>query len=204
MAAIVNYRDLLLQGAGTRFIPPSAGFDPSTLGDLALLDQVNTPQIAPGSITASSGIVAPGAILTQALAPEAATTVRSYASSSPTLITTSVVGGGPPEVVATVPTFISKGGAVLVCFGMRTSNTGSFADIVSGNTLEVRRNGFLLFTLNDLPLGIVNIPPVVDTPSNGASVSYTISIIPFTFSSTGGPVAWYCNERAAYTLQTNK
>lgn len=81
MAAIVNYRDLLLQGASTRYIAPTTTFDPSTLGDLALLDQVGTPQIAPGSITASSGIVAPGAIITQSLA-DGSVTNTGYATGS--------------------------------------------------------------------------------------------------------------------------
>ena len=79
MAEIVNYRDLLLQGASTRYVPPSTAFDPSSLGDLAFLDQVGTPQIQPGSITADSSIVAPGAILTQALAANAVT-VSDFAS----------------------------------------------------------------------------------------------------------------------------
>ena len=81
MAAIVNYRDLLLQGAATRYIAPSTAFDPSTLGDLAYLDQVGTPQIQPGSITADSSIVAPGAILTQAIGANAVT-VSDFASGS--------------------------------------------------------------------------------------------------------------------------
>jgi hypothetical protein len=208
MAAIVNYRDLLLQGAATRFIPPSAGFDPSTLGDLALLDQVNTPQIAPGSITAGSGIVAPGAILTQALAPNAASITKSYYNAGPTTIGTNISGGAPEVVVATLPTFGSKGGQILISFGMRTSNSTTVgiepANNVSGNQLVVRRNGFVIYTLNEIDVGIINIPPVFDTPGNGTPVSYTISIIPFNFYSTEGPTAWLCNERSAYLLESIK
>jgi hypothetical protein len=205
MAAIVNYRDLLLQGSVRYIAPAISAFDPSTLGDLALLDQVSTPQIAPGSITADSSIIAPGAILTQALATNAASITKSYFSNGPTVIGTSIVGGGSEVVVATFPTYGSKGGQVAIHFGMRTSNAGAYpANNVSGNKLVVRRNGFLLYELNEIDVGIVNMIPVFDTPGNGTPVSYTISIIPFNFWANDGPATWHCNERSAYLLESIK
>jgi hypothetical protein len=206
MAAIVNYRDLLLQGSTTRYIPPASSpiyVMPEDLGDLAYLDQVATPQIAPGSITADSAIVAPGAILTQALAANAASIDKSYSNSGPTTLAVSSSSPGPEVTVATLPTFTSKGGSVLIIFGMRTSDAGTYpANNVSGNKLVVRRNGTLIYTLNEIATGIVNIPPVVDAPGIGVSVTYTVGIIPDNFWSTDGPTQWDCNERAAYTLQT--
>lgn len=213
MAAIVNFRDLLLHGAATRYVPPAGAFDPSTLGDLALLDTVGTPQIQPGSITAGSGIVAPGAILTQALAPNAATNTKSVSGVGPTVITPGIFSGPGPEVtLATFPTYGSKGGTVAIQFGMRTIPVGIFGDysaviqhfaVTNINTFVVRRNGFLIYSVGQVGFGFFTMPPVIDTTPNGTPVSYTIGVIPIQCTTDEeGPLAWHCMERSAVLLET--
>lgn len=207
MAAIVNYRDLLLQGAATRYVPPPLAFDPSTLGDLAYLDKVNTPQIQPGAITAGSGIVAPGAILTQALAPNAATNARYDHGNGPTLIVVDAFFPSVPApevILATIPTFGAKGGTVLLNFGMRTANDGFLpADLIAGNKLVVRRNGFVIYTLNEILPGLLTMPPVFDTPPSGTPVQYTFGVQPILFRCDVTPAfgAWHCYERSAFMLE---
>jgi hypothetical protein len=201
MAAIVNYRDLLLQGSTTRYIPPASSpiyVMPEDLGDLAYMDQVTTPQIAPGSITAGSAIVAPGAILTQALALNAVTIpVAAYTAASVASNTLSV---GSPNAIQTLPNFTSKGGKVLLHGGF-VFDVGGGA-IASGVVARLRRNSsdvasFSLGTLGASGVGaIITLPPVTDEPGNGVGVVYTLTV-----EWSGATDIFYLSNRGLLALE---
>jgi len=197
MAAIVNYRDLLLQGSATRYIAPSVSPDyvsPDDLGDLAYLDKVSTPQIQPGSITASSGIVANGAILTQQLAANAATiAVGEYTASS---IASTSLTFGVPYTVQTLSAFTSKGGKVLILGGLVVEDPGTA--LPTGVVIRLRRNGsdIASFSIGGIAGGMFTLPPVGDQPGSGVSCTYTMT---FEFAASSG--TFYIKNRGLYAIE---
>jgi hypothetical protein len=104
---------------------------------------------------------------------------------------------GGENTMATLPTFTSKGGQVIINFGGATV-AGSDA---TGN-VRVRRNGTEVFLAQIMvPAGFLVLPPVADVPGNGVSTTYTVT---WELVNAGTSGAGFMNTRTATALETVK
>ncbi|MDB5730696.1 MAG: hypothetical protein JWQ03_591 [Variovorax sp.] len=153
-----------------------------------------------GSLSAATGTfsgvltaAAVNAVDSVNIAGEAVTIPRSVAAGSAINLL-----AGTEQTLCTLPTFISKGGQVVIIFGGVVSSPPD--DVVTGNW-RVRRNGTEIFSTSAIvPQSVMTLPPVTDQPGVG-SVTYTVTYVPI---STNGATGAVMTTRAAYSLETVK
>jgi hypothetical protein len=105
---------------------------------------------------------------------------------------------GGEQTVATLPTFTSKGGPVIINFGAVVSVDA--LDMVA--TMRVKRNGSTIFSASFVvPFSLLSLPPVSDTPGNGTSTTYTVT---YDLTFAGSATTASMTNRAAVALETIK
>lgn len=109
------------------------------------------------------------------------------------------MNAGWEQTLVQTPTYTSKGGQAVIMFGGILSTVPDAAPVVA---LRVYRNSVLLMTLSTtLDAAIFNMPPITDTPGDGASVYYLWT---YQVQTTNGMTYGTIGTRTGYVLETIK